>query len=207
MKRRRAKRCSAAFQRRSSSAILMPVCRGRLAGRRGAQAQASPTPTLQPANAGPNQGRRALMSRSRKAAAFCTLASASEQRRNSASKTSGKTCRKASRVDLACGNEGRGRGRGRGRATGGPGGRPLAGGAPGHGLCHGCRTGRTQQPSPRNAKTHHVPQAFDGVISNSRILISERGQDGRDDALRWQGGGNQSINQSFTTQGANRRGT
>lgn len=39
---------------------------------------------------------------SRKEAAFCTLASASEHRRNSASNTSGKTCRKCSRVLLAC---------------------------------------------------------------------------------------------------------
>lgn len=38
---------------------------------------------------------------SRKVAAFCTLVSASEQRRKRASKTSGKTCRNVSRVDLA----------------------------------------------------------------------------------------------------------
>jgi hypothetical protein len=39
---------------------------------------------------------------SKNEAAFCTFVSASEHRRNRDSKTSGNTCRKESRVDLAC---------------------------------------------------------------------------------------------------------
>jgi hypothetical protein len=57
---------------------------------------------------------------SRKVAAFCTFVSASEQRRKSASKTSGKTCRKVSRVDLACAEGVCGVGWSQGGVCGGP---------------------------------------------------------------------------------------